>query len=579
MIRPGQGYALLLSLAVLVAWLLRGASDPAWPVLATVVATAAYLRFTWQPRVPGELFPVRPVVVIPVKDNVATVAEVVRRAGAHLPVIVVDDGSTDGSGAACEGLATVLRHRVNQGKGQALLSAMRHAYAQGYTHVICLDADGQHDPDDVPAFRDAVTREPEAIWVGVRDLSGAPGVSQFGRRFSNFWIWVECGWTVGDSQCGFRAYPIAPVLSLPLGGSRYDMEVEVLTRAVWAGTPIRDIPCRVYYPPKEERVSSFRPLVDNWRISWMNARLVVGRILWPPRWIPRMRTGPRWTGRSRGSPLGWKAILVALRLTGRWPAYAMVLVVAVWFRLFSTTPSIRAYAERVPGVSILRIYVNFALSMVDRFLYLQQGPAAFDYVEEASVDPVRDAWDKPEGAILLTAHFGNPEVAGTGTRTVERRGRMRIVRFSAPGDHGVAALEGMPVLFRPKFIHINQTEGFASMTILRELRAGAIVAIHGDRSDGQKTLPVKLRGTIVQLPVGPWMLAALANVPVYIMGCFKEGIRFYRVVAEAPIRPHFDRRRPREEQLQEWVQTYAEALDRWIDRWPEQWYNFHEFFE
>lgn len=118
----------------------------------------------------------------------------------------------------------------------------------------------------------------------MRDLSTAPEKSRFGRKFSNFWIWVETGWRVADSQCGFRAYPIDEVLALGLGGSRYDMEVEVLTRCLWRGVPVVDLPCNVWYPKPEERVTSFDPVWDNIRISWMNARLVARRIVDPRRW-------------------------------------------------------------------------------------------------------------------------------------------------------------------------------------------------------------------------------------------------------------------------------------------------------
>ena len=230
---------------------------------------------------------VRPAVLIPTKDNAASVGAVVASALVHgLPVFVVDDGSTDGSGERARAAgAIVLRHDQNRGKGRALVTGMTAMREAGHTHAICLDADAQHDPHDIPAFAAAVARDPTAIFAGTRDLSTAPGSSRFGRRFSNFWIWFETGWTVADTQCGFRAYPIAPVLALGLTGHRYDFEVEVLTRSLWAGTPVYDLPCRVYYPPPAERVTSFRPFVDNARISVMNTRLVIERIFWPPRWF------------------------------------------------------------------------------------------------------------------------------------------------------------------------------------------------------------------------------------------------------------------------------------------------------
>ena len=147
-------------------------------------------------------FPPRPAVLIPTYNNYRSIGSVVERAVLMgTPVFVVDDGSTDGSGALAEDAgATLVTHAANRGKGAALLTGMKALAKAGFTHAICLDADGQHHPEDIPAFAAAITADPFVIYAGVRDLSTAPGISRFGRRFSNFWIWVETGWRVADSQ-------------------------------------------------------------------------------------------------------------------------------------------------------------------------------------------------------------------------------------------------------------------------------------------------------------------------------------------------------------------------------------------
>ena len=270
-------------------------AGPWWPPVAALVTATLFLWANWPARVPKQV-ECRPAVLIPTHNNRGEVGKVVEAALRHgLPVYVVDDGSKDGSGAeAAAAGATVVVHPVNHGKGRALLTGMEALQKAGCTHALCLDADGQHDPADIPSFAAHVAAEPHAIIVGVRDMSTAPKSSRFGRRFSNFWVWVETGWALQDTQCGFRAYPIAPILALGLGGHRYDLEVEVLTRALWAGIPVRDIPCRVYYPPAELRVSSFRPYMDNTRITFMNFRLLAERFLWPLNWWGRApRQAPR----------------------------------------------------------------------------------------------------------------------------------------------------------------------------------------------------------------------------------------------------------------------------------------------
>lgn len=229
----------------------------------------------------------RPCVVIPVFDNARTVGEVVRNAvSLGVPVLVVDDGSRDGSGdRAREAGAEVLVHPSNRGKGAALKTAFREAHARGLTHAATVDADGQLFPEDVPRLLSTSRLMPDALVVGSRELATqehAPRKSSFGRAFSNFWVLFETGVRVEDSQCGLRVYPLAHVTRLALGRDRFDFEVEVLVKAAWAGVPVISQPVRVHYPPPAERVSHFDIVRDNVRISLLNVGLVARRFLpWP----------------------------------------------------------------------------------------------------------------------------------------------------------------------------------------------------------------------------------------------------------------------------------------------------------
>jgi predicted LPLAT superfamily acyltransferase len=574
-----------LLLSVIALDLLRGVQGSPFPVLAAGTAAIAWFILVRRrgERAPGPT-PPSPAVLIPTKDNIGTIADVVRRACTQgLPVFVVDDGCVDGSGDAARAAgATVITHPVNRGKGAALLTGMRAAAKLGYTHVICLDADGQHDPADIPAFAAAIAAEPVAIFAGVRDLSTAPEISRFGRKFSNFWIRVETGWRVADSQCGFRAYPIAPVLDLGLGGGRYEMEVEVLTRSLWAGVPVRDLPCNVYYPPKEERVSSFRPFKDNARITWINILLIAERILWPPRWILRMRAAAAWDGRSRGTGAGWRLVLWLKRLLGQRFAYAIGTGLAAWYVAFA--PQARAGLEpyrtrtlpnRSSFVASFLIFRSFAHAVLDRLTFAESGPAAFRYVREGQ-EHLLGAFTEPQGAILLSAHLGNIEVSAGPGGNAERVKKLHVLRFEAPGDHGRAILASMPEQWRPRIIAVNASEGFSALTVVRALREGAVVAMMGDRLIDERGVTVNFLGSPARFPAGPWMLAALARVPVIIVGAFQEGAGTYRVLALPPIRCSFDRKRTREEQLQEWAQTYADRLGDLARRYPTQYYNFYD---
>jgi predicted LPLAT superfamily acyltransferase/uncharacterized protein (DUF2062 family) len=225
-------------------------------------------------------------VVIPVFNNRATLRRVVEAALSHdLPVVVVDDGSTDGSGMVVSDLPVeLLVHPRNKGKGAALLTGARRVAEHGGTHFISLDADGQLDPADLPKFVAAIERQPAALICGDRQFSAddAPRRATFGRKFSNFWVTATTGVKVRDSQCGYRAYPVGDFLQLGLRGSRYELEVEALVRAAWAGITIVDIPVAITYRPQEGLVSSFRPFWDNARISRTYTRLFMRAMFLAP---------------------------------------------------------------------------------------------------------------------------------------------------------------------------------------------------------------------------------------------------------------------------------------------------------
>ena len=222
-------------------------------------------------------------IVIPVYNHKDTLRLVVERALAlNFPVIVVDDGSTDGSADTLNNLPIhLLRYPNNRGKGAALLAGAEEAAKLGATHIITLDADGQHYPEDIPLFWEAITSFPHAIIVGCRDLSvpNVPASSRFGRGFSAFWLRVQTGAKVRDIQSGFRAYPLHILRCLKTAEPGYAFEIEVVVRSIWAGFQVHEIDIRVYYPPAIERISHFKFLKDNVRISLLNTRLTIRALL------------------------------------------------------------------------------------------------------------------------------------------------------------------------------------------------------------------------------------------------------------------------------------------------------------
>jgi glycosyltransferase involved in cell wall biosynthesis len=210
--------------------------------------------------------------LIPALDAAVTIGDVVGGAREHASrVLVVDDGSSDATAATAESAgAEVLRHPENLGKGAALLDGLRHLGANGFTHALSLDADGQHLPAEIPRLVGESRAHPAALVVGARRIeSEVAAINRFGNGFANLWVRIATGRDLGDTQCGFRVYPIAATLALNASGRRFEFETEVLIRAARAGLEIRSVPVRVYYPPPDERQSHYDKLWDTVRIVQM----------------------------------------------------------------------------------------------------------------------------------------------------------------------------------------------------------------------------------------------------------------------------------------------------------------------
>ena len=228
-------------------------------------------------------------VLIPVFNNAGSIVRVVESVLQYSSnVIVVNDGSTDGSEellkAACLPVE-VVSYGKNRGKGYAIKVGFERAVELGYEYAVTMDADGQHLASDLPVFATAIEQNHGALIIGSRNFNTAnmPGKSGFANRFSNFWFTVQTGCNLPDTQTGFRAYPLCKMRSGWILSYRYEAELELLVFAAWGGVRLLPIGINVYYPPKEERVTHFRPAKDFARISLLNTFLTLSAIFygWP----------------------------------------------------------------------------------------------------------------------------------------------------------------------------------------------------------------------------------------------------------------------------------------------------------
>ncbi len=219
----------------------------------------------------------KPCLLIPNYDHGREVVAVVDALAKHdLPLLIVDDGSGEETRDILKGLAeqhdfvSVVRREQNGGRGAALKTGYREAAARGYTHAIQLDADGQHDTADVPAFVRAIEERPHALVLGAPIFDdSAPKARLYGRQLSRAMVWASTfSFQVEDPLCGFRGMPLGPTLEVldtfPTG-DRMEFDPEIVILLVQRGTPVENVPTRVVYNPGG--LSHFDLWGDNKRLT------------------------------------------------------------------------------------------------------------------------------------------------------------------------------------------------------------------------------------------------------------------------------------------------------------------------
>ena len=231
-------------------------------------------------------------VLMPTYNNGGTLRDVVERVlNFCTNVIVVNDGCTDDSTeilASFGDRISVVDYGRNRGKGYALKQGFKKAKAMGFDHAITIDSDGQHFPEDIPLFVEALEQHPGALIVGSRNLKqdNMPGKNTFANKFSNFWFRLQTWIDLPDTQTGYRLYPLK---RLPrIFSARYEAELSLLVFSAWRGTDLVPIKVNVYYP--KDRVTHFRPFWDFFRISVLNTVLCLVALVygWPSRLIHKL---------------------------------------------------------------------------------------------------------------------------------------------------------------------------------------------------------------------------------------------------------------------------------------------------
>ena len=237
-------------------------------------------------------------IVIPNYNHTVVIDRLLRSLAAfNLPVIMVNDGSDADSSAFMQALAdrysyvTLVSHPYNQGKGAAVQTGLKQADSMGFTHVVQVDADGQHDITDISKLVALSQAQPNQLISG-RPIynESVPKHRYYARYLTHVWVWIETlSFDIKDTMCGFRVYPLAETLGLLAKhgslGHYMAFDTEIMVRLYWDGVETTFLPTKVNYP--ENGVSHFRLWEDNVAISWMHTRLVFGMLTRLPQLLLR----------------------------------------------------------------------------------------------------------------------------------------------------------------------------------------------------------------------------------------------------------------------------------------------------
>lgn len=547
-----------------------------------------------------------PCVLIPCYNHGAMLASVLARlAPFNLPVIVVDDGSDARTKQHIAALDApqlrVLTLPHNQGKGAAVIAGLRAAAAAGFSHALQLDADGQHQVEDTPRMLAEAERYPHCLISGQPQYDASiPKSRLYGRYITHFWVWVETlSFSLKDSMCGFRVYPLAASLELcdrRAIGQRMDFDTEIMVRLYWQGTPSRFIRTRVTYPPSG--VSHFDALHDNLRISWMHTRLFFGMLPRIPQLLSRRRQQAHWAATpERRGQWGLRFMLWLYQRAGRLPFILLLwpVVAVYWLSGRAARSASQQWLTRVQAVahqqqialpqplSSYRHFLRFGNSMLDKVASwrgdLQWG-RDIDFAPGAET-VIRAAEGK--GQLILASHLGDIEACRAMAKQVSGLVINALV-FTDNAQRFRAVLESIAPQAGVNLLPVSDIGPDTAILLQQKLDAGEWVAIVGDRTAVQRQRGGERRvvwsefmGQPAPFPQGPFVLAAALRCPVLLMFALRQQGKL-RVHCEAFADPLPLPRNGRQQALQAAVDRYAARLQHHALLAPLDWFNFYDFW-
>jgi len=547
--------------------------------------------------------------LIPTHNHHQVLADVIERVRTHdLHVFIIDDGSDVATEQKVQSLhdpengVTCHRLAINSGKGVAVMQGMAHASAAGFTHAIQIDADGQHDLDQISEMLTQARRHPNALITGLPVYDDTiPLGRKIGRWVTHVWVWIETlSTTIRDSMCGFRVYPVEQSLAVwhdEGAGNKMDFDTELMVRMYWRGVPIIHVPTKVTYPVGN--TSNFRMFEDNLLISAMHTRLVFGMLGRLPGFIwrggkfakPSTDASNHWSEiDERGMYLGVRFLGWVYRIAGRRVCLAIMLPVIVYFHLTG------GIARRASRDFLTRAHQNGAPVTPTRWNsfrhFLRFGESALDKIAawcgELKIDDLELPDDadnlfaympRDQAAVLLVSHFGNMELVRA-IASRDRDFRVNVLLHKKNAARFGRVLQKLAPESQVDLIEVTEIGPDTAIMLRERVERGEWIVIAADRvaiGARDKSVSVPFLGEDANFPQGPFVLAYLLQCPVYMAAAWRTGKRFkiaWQKLADSLTLP----RKNRTDAIAGYASQYAQWLEKIVVTEPLQWFNFHDFW-
>ncbi len=543
--------------------------------------------------------------IIPCYNHDVVIADIIRSLSEYVgKVIIVDDGSGPDTKLGLEKLAAqysdlvhLSRIEKNSGKGNAVMHGFRLAGEMGFTHALQVDADGQHDISATPLLIEHARTFPHALVTGVPIYDETINIGRFiGRYITHIWVWIETlSFSIKDSMCGFRVYPIKESLAVMATGkigNYMDFDTDIMVRMYWQGVKVVSVPIRVIYI--KDGISNFRMLMDNLLISRMHAYLFFGMLLRLPKLLLRKLDssggGKHWSRqKEKGTYIGLKFLFLMYKWFGK--GIFSLFLHPVLFFFFILSPdkrrASRKYLEHVEKVTgnnktirwyhCYRHFISFGYCILDKLIaWLASSlPIAGFFGEQV----YRDLEVKNQGAVFIGSHLGNLEYCRALSRGATSK-TINAVVFQEHAENFNRVVKEVNPDFEINLVHVSSFGIDTAINFREKIAQGEILVIVADRTSpfaDERNIEAEFMGEMAVFPQGPFVLAAVMDCPVYLIFCIKEqdGYNIY-------LEPFRDEvalpRKERQQALQQLVRGYAQRLEHYCLKAPLQWFNFYDFW-